>query len=99
MRKKLYVLLASALVINFLFVYATTGPYDTIPTVSNSSIKIDNSDTGIIENDVPVKNISLYDSLQLNQLNLSRNAFNYAMKGYNHLLSSGRLNNTNLLLI
>lgn len=101
MRKKFYVFLASALVINFLFVYATTKPFDTIPTVSNPSnlsetVVADN----LTEGDVPVKNnTSLYDSLQLNQLNLSRNAFNFAMAGYNQLLSSGKLNNNDLISI
>lgn len=101
MSKKLYVFLASALVINFLFVYAATGPYDTLSTVSSQSIIADSSHiTNPEENDSPAKsNLSLYDSLQLNQLNLSRNAFNFAMKGYDQLLSSGKLNNTDLISI
>ncbi|MDQ6812188.1 MAG: murein L,D-transpeptidase catalytic domain family protein [Bacteroidota bacterium] len=101
MRRKLYVFLASALVINFLFVYATSKPFDTIQIVSNSS---DTSykvvANNLTESNVPVEsNTSLYDSLQLNRLNLSRNAFNLAMQGYNKLLSEGRLNNTNLVSI
>lgn len=101
MRKKLYVFLASALVINFLFVYATTKPSDIILTASNPS---NLSDAVVADNvadgDVPVKsNSSLYDSLQLSQLNLSRNAFNFAIEGYNHLLSSGKLKNDDLISI
>jgi hypothetical protein len=52
------------------------------------------------EGDVPVKNnTSLYDSLQLNQMNLSRNAFNFAMEGYKKLEASGKLNKDNLISI
>jgi len=95
MRKKLYVFLASALVINFLFVFATTRPFDLItkasaPVVANT----------VAEIDAPVKNVlSLYDTLQLEQLGLSRNAFNYAVKGRNYLLAAGKLTNEKLLSI
>jgi hypothetical protein len=98
MRKKLYVFLASALVINFLFVYAANKPFETVPVVSNP---VDTVTAGtLVEGDVAVKNTaSLYDSLQLNQMNLSRNAFDFAMRGYNQLLSAGRLDNSNLVSI
>ena len=33
----------------------------------------------------------IYDSLKLNTLGLSRQAYDYAMKGYNYLRSSGKL--------
>jgi hypothetical protein len=97
MRKKLFTFLGFALVINFLFVFASTKSFDTIPDVSATSTTItDNTADG----DVPSKSIvSLYDSLQLGELGLSRNAFDYALQGYNYLLSSGKLNNDKLLSI
>ena len=41
----------------------------------------------------------IYDSLQLNSLGLSKQAFIEGMKGYNILLSQGKLNNDNILSI
>lgn len=103
MHKKLLVFLGSVLVIHFLFVFATTKSFDTIPNPSNPVNIFDTmvaDNVNEVETDVPVKNnVSLYDSLQLSELGLSRNAFNYAMKGYNYLLSSGKLNNDKLLSI
>lgn len=101
MRKKLYLFLASALVIHFLFVFATTKPFDTVPKALNPSVLSDTIVTNdVAEGDAPVKNkVSLYDSLQLGALGLSRQAFDYALKGYNYLLSSGRLTNDKLLSI
>lgn len=102
MRKKWYVFTASALVIPFLFIYATTTrPFtETI----NSPAAINIADTVVsnncIEGDEPVKrNNNLYDSLQLGKLGLSRNAFNHAMFGYNQLVAAGRLQNEDLVSI
>ena len=101
MRKKLYVFLASALVINFLFVYATTKPSEIIPTASNTVNVRDAALSGADgEGDVTVNTkSSLYDNLHLDKLNLSRGAFEYAMTGYNYLLNAGKLNNDQLLSI
>jgi hypothetical protein len=41
----------------------------------------------------------LYDNLKLNTLGLSREAYDYAIKGYNYLFSLGKLNNDNILSI
>jgi len=41
----------------------------------------------------------LYDSLRLNLLGLSRQAFDYAMQGFNYLAQNGRLNNDKILSI
>ncbi|MBS1563750.1 MAG: murein L,D-transpeptidase catalytic domain family protein [Bacteroidetes bacterium] len=41
----------------------------------------------------------LYDELQLDTLNLSRKAFNYAIKGFARLQSQGMLNNSNVISI
>ena len=45
------------------------------------------------------KRILLYDSLQLKDLGLSKDAFIEALKGYEVLRSSGKLNNDNMLTI
>lgn len=41
----------------------------------------------------------LYDSLRLNLMGLSQQAFNYAMKGFNYLAESGRLANEKIISI
>jgi hypothetical protein len=43
--------------------------------------------------------LSIYDSLQLDDLGLSKQAFLEGLKGYNYLLSEGKLNNDNILSI
>jgi len=42
---------------------------------------------------ISVNKSYLYDSLHLNNSGLSRQAFSYAMKGYNYLLSLGKIKN------
>lgn len=102
MRKKMYIFLASALLINFLFVFATTDPFDTIPKTTGP---FNLAETAIGENVNIVKEVSdkndfsLYDNLELNHLGLSRQAFDNAMKGYEYLLASGKLNSNGLLSI
>ncbi len=108
MRKKLYLFSASVIVIHFLFVYAKAIPFNNIgavstaintiatPATNDKANTIDNSDNS----DVPANNkLALYDSLHLNELGLSRQAYNYAVKGYNYLLASGKLNNDKILSI
>lgn len=41
----------------------------------------------------------LYDSLELDSLGLSREAFNYALKGYQQLVFNGKILNTDVLSI
>ncbi|MBY0481607.1 MAG: murein L,D-transpeptidase catalytic domain family protein [Chitinophagaceae bacterium] len=45
------------------------------------------------------KNVSLYDSLQLSELGLSKEAFEYAITGYNVLVESGKIQKDNILTI
>lgn len=101
MRKKMSVLLASVLVIHFLFVFATSKPFATVNPTPNS---VNVSDTGgadsLSDSNDPVNSqVSVYDLLELSELGLSRNAFNYAMKGYHFLKGSGKLHNENLISI
>jgi hypothetical protein len=99
MHKKLYVFSAAALIIS-LFIFATTRKFDDF---SNNSVTSNHPENVVAidnEGDVPVKNnASLYDSLQLEQLGLSRRAFDIAVRGRQFLLSAGRLNSDNLLSI
>ncbi|MEO6135565.1 MAG: hypothetical protein ABIP35_10460, partial [Ginsengibacter sp.] len=47
------------------------------------------------------KNISteLYENLQLSNLGLSEDAYNYAVQGYEYLRNEGKLNNDQILTI
>jgi hypothetical protein len=46
-----------------------------------------------------VAKASLYESMNLEEQGLSKEAFNYAVEGYNYLLSAGKLNNDNILSV
>lgn len=48
---------------------------------------------------LPAEGKSIYDSLHLESLGLSRQAFEYAQKGWNKLLHEGRLANSSVLAI
>jgi len=43
--------------------------------------------------------VSVYDSLRLDSMGLSRQAFEYAQKGWNRLFKEGRLNNPDIIAI
>ena len=59
----------------------------------NSAENIHTSSSKISENSI------LYESLHLNTLGLSENAFEYALKGYEYLKSKGKLDNEDILSI
>jgi hypothetical protein len=99
MRKKLYVFIASAFVIHFLFIYAKSSPFQQIDNPANSVVSVQEA-VDIAENEVPAKNtVSLFDSLNLGGLGLSKEAYNYAIAGYKYLRSEGKLKNENILSI
>ena len=50
-------------------------------------------------NDLAGKTSVLYDSLNLDGLGLAKQAFNYAMKGFNYLRQAGKLANDNIISI
>lgn len=104
-RKKLILFSASAVIIHFLFIFATSQPFRTISSPFsevNSSTAAYNSlpaENTVVTINPVTKMLSVYDSLRLAQLGLSRYAFEYAVKGYNHLLSSGKLKNDQIISI
>lgn len=95
--KKFLAILFSVLVINFLFIYAKVKPADLTAAVSTETVVIDEKAT--LTNSEKPAEISLYDSLNLGKLGLSRQAFNYAMEGYTYLSAKGRLQNERVLSI
>jgi len=103
MSKKLYFILISAsiLVIHTLFVFAKNKPSD------KPSVKVPNLTAIAAETDLTdaTSNVSdnqssnLYSNLNLAALGLSKEAFDYAVEGYNYLLSQGKLNNDHILSV
>lgn len=99
MRKKLFFLLVAVIVTPSFFIYATSkkqkiehDPALTLNSdVDKDSVDVDNSSNNII--------FGLYTNLGLDNMGLSQQAFNYAIKGYQHLLASGRLHNTDVISI
>jgi len=64
--------------------------------VNNNSTKTPSASSF---NNIMSKNLSIYSVLHLNNLGLSKEAFINAMKGYNYLLSSGKIKNDETLSI
>ncbi len=99
MAKKFNVLLLSISIflIHLPFVSANIKPVNDFSGSGNFS----NKSQGSAKTENPVtSNISgLYSNLKLNSLGLSQEAFDYAIKGYNHLRSTGKLKNDKIISI
>ncbi|MBA2250102.1 MAG: murein L,D-transpeptidase catalytic domain family protein [Chitinophagaceae bacterium] len=97
MVKKFYLIFSSLFifVIHLLFVFARVKPAS--KTMNASMIKTVSS----IADGVPPASgkPGIYDSLKLNTRGLSRQAFDYAMKGFNFLFSQGKINNNGIITI
>lgn len=94
MFKKSYLLFSSFCVfaIHLLFVFAKARP-----TNAANPVKMTNSASQAEVENPQVK--SIYDSLKLGTLGLSKHAFDYALKGFNYLLSQGKLKNAHIISI
>jgi hypothetical protein len=94
MSKKFYLLLSCVFIflIHLLFVFARVKPASSMsPNVAVSTVN---------ESITPASSQSdIYDSLKLGKLGLSRQAFDYALKGFNYLMAKGKIANDNILSI
>ncbi len=93
MIKKFTLLAAAAFLVHFLFVFASEKY---LPETHTNAIETINVES---EPAVSKQVVSLYDSLQLGKLELSSQAFEFAFKGYNALLSSGKVKNPDVISI
>ncbi len=97
--KKCYVSLGSIFIflIHLPFVFAKMKPQ---PEMISNSSSISNGSLRL-NGELPdsIKKLSVYDSLKLNALGLSKKAFDNALKGFNNLASMGKLENKNILSI
>ena len=97
MSRKFYLLLSSVFIflIHLLFVFARVKPANSMsrPATANrvSNMNIEPINTA--------KQPSVYDSLKLGTMGLSRQAYDYAMKGFNYLVSKGKISNNNIISI
>lgn len=96
MIKKFYLLFSSVIIflIHLLFVFARVKPV--IKSSQPGVILIDNS-LNPLNDKRGLSNV--YDSLKLGGLGLSKQAFDYALKGFNYLLSKGKITNNNIISI
>jgi L,D-transpeptidase catalytic domain len=102
--KKVYLFFSSIVIflMHIPFVFAKTKPFTgslsgSSPT-GNHIIFTDSA----IKAEVPVINpvkTNLYDSLKLSSLGLARQAYDYAMQGFNYLVETGKLTNQAIISI
>lgn len=98
--KKFSVFISSVFIfcIHIPFVFAKAIPGN--PPVSNILLIAPCIDKTTTNDEGPnSKKISVYDSLQLNMSGLSKQAYDYAMRGFKSLLSMGKLNNDSIISI
>lgn len=97
--KKFHVFIGSAFVflIHLPFVFAKMKPHPTMPSSSPLITKNALPFTG--GEIVSAKNVSVYDSLKLQTLGLSKVAYETALKGFNSLCEAGKVANENIISI
>ena len=97
--KKIHVFLGSAFIflIHLPFVFAKMKPHTPMPA---SSPYITNNAMALTGGEIlPVKKVSVYDSLKLQTLGLSKMAYETALKGFNSLCEAGKVANENIVSI
>ncbi|MDQ6761295.1 MAG: murein L,D-transpeptidase catalytic domain family protein [Bacteroidota bacterium] len=98
--KKFHVFLGSAFIflIHLPFVFAKMKPYPAMPSsspvITKNAALFNGSE--IVS---PVKKVSVYDSLKLQTLGLSKMAYETALKGFNALCEAGKIANDNIVSI
>jgi hypothetical protein len=97
--KKFFIFFSSVFIflIHLLFVFAKTKPYTQSGSAAPSTSSKLPGNNGA---ELPAVNKpGVYDSLHLDVLGLTRQAFDYALKGLNSLRSMGKLNNDSIISI
>lgn len=102
--KKLYVSISSILifVLHLPFVFAKMRPaVELKPTLPKITTSLPGDSVSVITTKIKSEHSisSIYDSLRLNLMGLSQQAFEYAMKGFNYLLQSGKVTNDKIISI
>lgn len=105
--KKVPVFISSLFIflIHVPFVFAKTIPHKHTSSAKLSSnpnvtkISASNPDNHVNEEWPNSNKVSVYDSLQLNDLGLSKQAYDYAVRGFKSLRSMGKLSNDSIISI
>lgn len=100
MTKKLYLLLSSLFlfVIHVLFVFARVKPANSMSRTATVNV-VGNSNVAEPSNHPSIDQPSIYDSLKLGALGLSRQAYDCALKGFNYLIAKGKIGNGSVISI
>ena len=93
MQKAFFPILLTVISSGFLFAF--TKPENGATTVLKTTPKLSNRDTAVRQNEF----VALYDSLDLKSKGLSKEAFDFAVEGYQKLLSENRIANPEYLTI
>jgi L,D-transpeptidase catalytic domain len=99
--KRSHIFLTSIFIflVHFPFVFAKIKPVTEAGTQISSITKSIIISSNIGETEPVTKQLCVYDSLHLNTLGLSRQAFDYAIKGFNSLKSEGKIFNDTIISI
>ena len=93
-----------SLILSSLIIYIVSLPLAVAKTASSSAKSIFSTDESVDNNETTVGGMadnrkSVYDSLKLDMAGLSRDAFEYARRGYNKLMDQGKLSNDSIITI
>lgn len=96
MVKKIYLSLSSIFIfiLHIPFVFAKIKPLENTAAAKPATHNVPAPPNSLLNLQSLV-----YDSLKLNTMGLSRQAFDYAIKGYNYLKSTGKVHNEDILSI
>src|SRR5437016_905998 len=101
--KKIYIFFSPVLIFLFHlpFVFAKTKPGHELKPAPSRIVNTvaGNSPLMNVETKAGLSVSSIYDSLRLNLMGLSQQAFNYAMKGFDYLVRTGKLANDRIISI
>ncbi len=101
--KKAYVFLSAVfiLIIHLPLVSANTRPqYTAAPeTVNYTSYLHSNIETETAKEDLITRANTLYESMELHEAGLSKQTYDYAIKGFDQLLQSGKFENEHIISI
>lgn len=100
MVKKIYLFLSSffIFILHLPFVFAKIKPAEHVSAIKAAAHNISASFSGNPSSPLNSQ-ARIYDSLKLNTLGLSKQAFDYALKGFNYLKSLGKVHNDEILSI
>ncbi|HMC99906.1 MAG TPA: murein L,D-transpeptidase catalytic domain family protein, partial [Ferruginibacter sp.] len=102
--KKVYVFFSPVLIalVHLPFVFAKSRPVHELKTAANKVIAVVSGDSPVVNTFLPAPSAGLstmYDSMRLNMMGLSRQAYDYAMKGFNYLVEKGKIANSRIISI